>query len=92
MGIGPGDPHPEPMETDKSGENNTSAPPPPGKKYYIDSTFLYQPREGVEFMSPMKDGLSECSPCVLVAVVSVMTQSTTGTSIRSSWTICLLDM
>ena len=44
---------PENMETDKE------APPPPEKKYYIDSTFLYTPREGVELVSPLKDGLSK---------------------------------
>lgn len=42
------------METDKD-----SAPPATQeKKYYIDSTFLYSPREGVEMKSPLKDGLS----------------------------------
>ena len=43
------------METDK----DTKAPTPSEKKYYIDSTYLYTPRENVEIQSPLKDGLSE---------------------------------
>ena len=45
------------METDK--EAKTTPALQPGKKYYIDSTYLYKPREGVELMSPLKDGLSK---------------------------------
>lgn len=57
MGVGPGAaPTTESMETDK---DSNSAPPPPEKKYYIDSTYLYTPRENVELVSPLKDGLSE---------------------------------
>lgn len=57
MGVGPGaTPATESMETDK---DPNSAPPPPDKKYYIDSTYLYTPRENVELVSPLKDGLSE---------------------------------
>jgi hypothetical protein len=44
------------MET---GQEANTTPTPSGKKYYIDSTYLYKPREGVELMSPMKDGLSK---------------------------------
>ena len=41
------------METDKDPTPTTE------KKYYIDPTFLYTPREGVEMVSPLKDGLSK---------------------------------
>lgn len=40
-----------------------SAPTPASpkeKKYYIDTTFITPPREGVDMMSPLKDGLGEC--------------------------------
>lgn len=39
----------------------TAATPIPSKekKYYIDTTFITPPREGVEMMSPLKDGLGE---------------------------------
>ena len=32
---------------------------PKEKKYYIDSTFITPPREGVDMVSPLKDGLGE---------------------------------
>ena len=38
------------MDTDKG---------PAGRKYFIDPTFLYTPREGVEFVSPLKDCMGE---------------------------------
>ncbi len=44
------------METDKDIQ---TTPKTPDKKYFIDSTYLYTPREGVELVSPLKDGLSE---------------------------------
>ena len=41
------------METDKQ----------PGtkhrEKYYIDSTYIHRPREGVEMRHPLKDGLGK---------------------------------
>lgn len=56
--MGPGKPpETEAMETDK--DASAAAPPAPEKKYYIDSTYLYTPREGVELVSPLKDGLSK---------------------------------
>lgn len=59
MGVGPGTtPTAEPMETDKDG-TAPQATPQPGKKYYIDSTYLYSPRENVEMVSPLKDGLGK---------------------------------
>lgn len=57
MGVGLGT-----TPTSEAMETNATAPspgPPPSKKYYIDSTYLYTPREGVEMVSPLKDGLSE---------------------------------
>lgn len=61
MGVGPGKaPEPEAMETDK---DTSVAPQPPEKKYYIDSTYLYTPREGMDLLTPLKDGLSKnCRP------------------------------
>lgn len=57
IGVGPGArPKDEAMETDKDAH---PAAPTPDKKYYIDSTYLYTPREEVELVSPLKDGLSE---------------------------------
>ena len=50
IGVGPGSI--VAMETDKDPTHTTE------KKYYIDPTFLYTPREGVEMVSPLKDGLS----------------------------------
>ena len=50
IGVGPGSV--VAMETDKDPTPTTE------KKYYIDPTFLYPPREGVEMVSPLKDGLS----------------------------------
>ena len=50
IGVGPGSI--VAMETDKEPTHTTE------KKYYIDPTFLYTPREGVEMVSPLKDGLS----------------------------------
>ena len=38
------------METDQE------QPPPTKKKYYIDSTVVYKPREGVEMATPIRDG------------------------------------
>ena len=32
---------------------------PKEKKYYIDTTFITPPREGVEMISPLKDGLGK---------------------------------
>ena len=32
---------------------------PKEKKYYIDTTFITPPREGVEMVSPLKDGLGK---------------------------------
>lgn len=56
IGVGPApESVPDAMETDK----DTKAPTPSEKKYYIDSTYLYTPRENVEIQSPLKDGLSE---------------------------------
>ena len=70
MGVGPGaTPTAEPMETDK----NASAPQAtsqPSKKYYIDSTYLYTPRENVEMASPLKDGLGKVLFCGSHIVVS----------------------
>jgi len=43
------------MDTDKDTKPSAVAGE---KKYYIDSTHLYTPRENVEFQSPLKDGLS----------------------------------
>jgi len=40
-------------------ETNKDPVPAPEKKYYIDPTFLYTPREGVEMASPLKDGIGE---------------------------------
>lgn len=58
--MGPGvTPTTEAMETDKQVDGTSAAPPAPNKKYYIDSTYLYTPRENVEMLSPLKDGLSE---------------------------------
>ena len=51
IGVGPG--MVVAMETDKDPTPTTE------KKYYIDPTFLYTPREGVEMVSPLKDGLSK---------------------------------
>ncbi len=42
-----------PMETDKDSAPSTSSE----RKHYIDSTFLTPPREGVEMLSPLKDGM-----------------------------------
>ena len=49
------------METDK----DPAPPPTQEKKFYIDSTFLYSPREGVEMKSPLKDGLSTSTLSIL---------------------------
>ena len=40
-------------------ETNKDPVPAPEKKYYIDPTFLYTPREGVEMASPLRDGIGE---------------------------------
>ena len=57
MGVGPGEsPSSDAMETDKDNTTPISS----NKKYYIDSTYLYKPREHVDMLSPMEDGLSEC--------------------------------
>ena len=53
--IGVGPQMETPMETgDKEGSAAV-----PQRKYYIDNTFIHVPREGVEMVSPMKDG---CHP------------------------------
>ncbi len=49
--MGVGSPDEVAMETD-DGER----PPAPKKKYYIDSTLVYKPREGVEIVTPIRDG------------------------------------
>ena len=41
-----------PMETDKEGSSTAAQ-----RKYYVDNTFIHVPREGVEMVSPMKDGM-----------------------------------
>lgn len=41
-----------PMETDKEGSSAAAQ-----RKYYVDNTFIHVPREGVEMVSPMKDGM-----------------------------------
>ena len=41
------------METDKPPSNSTK------EKYYIDSTYIHRPREGVEMRHPLKDGLGK---------------------------------
>ena len=46
-------------------ETNKDPVPTPEKKHYIDPTFLYTPREGVEMASPLRDGIGK----------SVVTQS-----------------
>lgn len=56
MGVGPGDE--VAMETDDSEPKPEAAGT---KRYYIDSTVIGQPREGVEMKSPLKDGLSKWS-------------------------------
>lgn len=43
-----------PMETDGSPSQQT-----PKKKYYIDPTFIYPPKEGVEMVTPLRNGLIE---------------------------------
>ena len=49
------------METNSEATASAATPvSPKEKKYYIDTTFITPPREGVEIMSPLKDGLSEC--------------------------------
>ncbi len=55
------------METD----SNVKPPVSSEKKYYIDSTYLYSPRENVEVQSPLKDGLSKFH-CSMKAVEIVM--------------------
>ena len=53
--IGVGPQMETPMETgDKEGSAAV-----PQRKYYIDNTFIHVPREGVEMVSPMKDGMSK---------------------------------
>ena len=52
IGVGPGEDGVA-METDK--DHSPKRP----EKYYIDSTFIHRPREGVEMKHPLKDGLSE---------------------------------
>ena len=52
MGVGPGEDGVA-METDKDQS------PKRAEKYYIDSTFIHRPREGVEMKHPLKDGLSK---------------------------------
>ena len=59
IGVGPGSV--VAMETDKDPAPTTE------KKYYIDPTFLYTPREGVEMVSPLKDGLSRLRDHTLTA-------------------------
>lgn len=49
--MGVGAPEEVAMETD-GGER----PTPPKKKYYIDPTVVYKPREGVEIATPIRDG------------------------------------
>ena len=41
------------METDKSPAQSSK------KKYYIDPTFIYPPREGVEMVTPLRNGLGK---------------------------------
>ena len=41
------------IETDKPPSNSTK------EKYYIDSTYIHRPREGVEMRHPLKDGLGK---------------------------------
>ncbi len=49
--MGVGIPDEVAMETD-GGER----PPATNKKYYIDSTMVYKPREGVDITTPIRDG------------------------------------
>lgn len=53
--IGVGPQADAPMETDKEGSTITASQ----RKYYIDNTFIHVPREGVEVVSPLKDGMIE---------------------------------
>lgn len=63
MGVGPGSSTTSevPMETNSESSASAAATPasPKEKKYYIDSTFITPPREGVEIVSPLKDGLGK---------------------------------
>lgn len=57
-----------PMETSSEGGASAATPAPTSpkeKKYYIDTTFITPAREGVEIMSPLKDGLSKLSQQIL---------------------------
>ena len=54
IGVGPGED--TPMETEDS-EAPIKQPPP--NKYYIDTTVIGRPREGVEMKTPLKDGISK---------------------------------
>jgi hypothetical protein len=67
IGVGPG---PDiPMETD---ESTSVTVPVANKKYYIDNTVLGVPREDVEIISPIKDGLSMFFFTHVVVVVVVI--------------------
>ena len=48
------------METNSEPTASASAATPASpkeKKYYIDTTYITPPREGVDMVSPLKDGL-----------------------------------
>lgn len=75
MGVGPGaSPSPEAMETDK----DSVTPAASNKKYYIDSTYLYTPRENMEIQSPLKDGLSECVLSIAAGTVELWSYFSLG--------------
>ncbi|XP_003386197.1 PREDICTED: actin-like protein 6A [Amphimedon queenslandica] len=52
IGVGPGED--TPMDTEDS---EAPIKPAPSNKYYIDTTVIGRPREGVEMKTPLKDGI-----------------------------------
>lgn len=66
-----------PMETD--GDKSKQS----GTTYYIDTNQLRVPRESMEVMSPLKNGMSECKPDN-VAVIHYVVESEKGQELEKN--------